>query len=267
MKTQLFAETMLMLPRTPQTHHSKWQQVCRTCRTVTIQPCKECVACGLVKPEAAFTQRMWSNIRKADRICTVCMNRANFGKRRKCHGFCISLRRRDEFSAVEWRNQEDPHCRACVRRHLKHGTPYHCTSCRNWFAEESFFPSAAKDNPGQRICKTCRAVTVEMRKKCVACNLDKPEAAFTQREWRPLSKTCRTCKVCMNIVVRMWTCQYRRCKLRKPMSEFSRCRSKYGPAVKGNSRLCNTCVERYEADCAGMARSSKSFSRKRMRTE
>ena len=40
--------------------------------------------------------------------------------RRNCHGFCMSLRLKDEFSAVEWRNKADSHCKACVQRHLSH---------------------------------------------------------------------------------------------------------------------------------------------------
>jgi hypothetical protein len=58
--------------------------------------------------------------------------------KRMCSGPCLSVRFKDEFGAKQWKNAEDPLCKACVKRLEEQGTPYRCTRCRLWFAKESF---------------------------------------------------------------------------------------------------------------------------------
>jgi hypothetical protein len=58
-----------------------------------------------------------------------------------CTDPCLSIRFKDEFGATQWKNAEDPLCKACVKRLEEQGTPYRCTRCRQWFAQESFMDS------------------------------------------------------------------------------------------------------------------------------
>ena len=296
--------------------------------------------------------------------------------RRNCHGFCMSLRLKDEFSAVEWRNKADPYCKDCVQRHREHGTPIRCTRCRHWLAEDSFASILKDHNLAQRLCKTCTAETVKPR-RCAVCLKDKPDTAFSENMWRCTRKADRTCMACLSgrscsvcsatgvrgqtfsacewdkpdgerkcftcmvkscstcrldktkrlfsadqwaapdgaparicyncnrrqcsrcfkmkgqrefdrhawqleyqdprrvclacahgaREVGVWTCQSRQCKQKKPISEFSLVRAKYGATARGHHRRCNTCVERFNAECESMTQRSASQIQKRRRTE
>ena len=150
----------------------------------TVQPCKKCVACGQDKPKAAFTLYMWSH----SRTCLMCMKKL---PRRKCRGFCKSLCLRDDFSAFEWRNTEDPHCRVCVQKLLD------CTRCRHWFSEDSFSPPPSHYSLGRPKCQTCMSMTVQFSKKCVTCGLKKPRVAFSHNMWSHCRMANRTCMACI----------------------------------------------------------------------
>ena len=114
--------------------------------------------------------------------------------RRNCHGLCMSLRLKDEFSVSEWKNKDDPHCKVCVQKRREHGTPYRCTRCRHWFAEGDFESSYTCESLRHRICKTCADVKP---RRCSSCLKDKPEAAFTEKQWKHSRKADRTCMACM----------------------------------------------------------------------
>ena len=65
----------------------------------------------------------------------------------------------------------------------------------------------------------------------------------------------------------MWACRNNRCKLQKPREEFSLGIAKQGEGVKGNPRVCNSCVERRETEESEMCRKSSEQVQKRQRHE
>ena len=46
----------------------------------------------------------------------------------------------------------------------------------------------------------------------------------------------------------MWTCANKRCKLQKPLAEFSKIIETMKGKARGNSRQCNDCIARREAE-------------------
>ena len=62
-------------------------------------------------------------------------------------------------------------------------------------------------------------------------------------------------------------CSNKRCKLQKPREEFSLVIAKRGEGVKGDSRVCNSCVERRAKEEADMCRESSEQVEKRQRRE
>jgi hypothetical protein len=115
---------------------------------------------------------------------------------RKCRGFCMCMRLKDEFSALEWRNQEDPHCKACVQKRQNQGTPYRCTRCRNWFTENSFAESMMYNKVAQRLCQNCVANSQQKPRKCSHCGIEKAKEQFTPALWNKCKKD-RKCIDCM----------------------------------------------------------------------
>ena len=118
------------------------------------------------------------------------------------------------------------------------------------------------DGVPARMCYNCN------RKQCLKCFKPKGQREFDRHTWQlDDNDPGRFCLACANgpREVGMWIC--RKCTEKKPISEFSLVRAKHGAGVKGNSKRCNACVERFEAECAAIARSSASHVQKRRRTE
>jgi hypothetical protein len=118
-----------------------------------------------------------------------------------CSGPCGSVRFKDEFGVKQWKNAEDPLCKACLQKLQEQSTPYRCTRCRQWFAKHSFAATFSHQKDEQRVCRGCVAIHV---RACCICKKDKPATDFTNSMWpKMLSqrkyKECmlgRTCCIC-----------------------------------------------------------------------
>ena len=250
----------------------------------------------------------------------------------------MTLRMKDEFSSVELKNKEDPHCKECLKRLKEQGKTRRCIQCRNWYGKEDVDnygilarnchlrrlvcnecektrktwecvrcekEKAESDSPAsqrkkelqKRICSDCLDV-----KQCSQCKKQKDPTSFFKEQRRMAEGVCRTCdkrrcgrcskekgyeafepsvwelangspEYCCRECTRgrrtrgMWACMNKRCKLQKPHEEFSLVVAKHGEGVKGNSRVCNSCVERREKEESEMCRKSSEQVQKRQRHE
>ena len=251
----------------------------------------------------------------------------------------MTLRMKDEFSSVELKNKEDPHCKECTKRLQKQGKTSRCKRCRVWCgaadvdqygmlarnkelcrllcnecgkapkaqtmrvcgkctkekAESDFAPSRWDQNLQKRICLDCQS-----SKACSQCKKEKPLTSFSKEQRRLAGGVCRTChkkrcgrcnkekgyeafepnvwelgdgspEYCCRECTRgrrtrgMWTCQNNRCKVQKPREEFSLVIAARGEHVKGDSRVCNACMERREKEESEMCRRSSEQVEKRQR--
>ena len=157
------------------------------------------------------------------------------------------------FAACEWdKPDDDRKCLWCMTKT--------CSQCRR-AKTKSLFSADQWQLPEESPARTCYDCD---RKQCSKCGEPKTKKEFIRHAWQLEAKDPnRVCLACTRgrREVGKWTCRNKRCNLQKPIADFSICRAKYGEAVKGNSRQCNACVERFEAECAEMARASAAMAR------
>ena len=113
------------------------------------------------------------------------------------------------------------------------------------------------------LCRTCH------KRRCGRCNKEKGYEAFEPNVWELADGSpeycCRECTRGRR-TRGLWTCSNRRCELQKPREEFSLVVATRGEGVKGDSRVCNSCVERRE-EVLDMCRKSSEQVEKRQRRE
>ena len=97
--------------------------------------------------------------------------------KRKCHGTCGLVRFKEDFGAREWKNKQDPHCTACMRKLTDAGTPWRCARCRKFCAEKAFCDTALSHQTLQRrVCSEC--ANYHRPRRCHLCACNKEEHEF-----------------------------------------------------------------------------------------
>jgi hypothetical protein len=79
----------------------------------------------------------------------------NIVARARCRGPCITLRFKEDFAEKEWRNKEDPHCKACIQRLREQGKTHRCARCRVWSARSDLSAKEAT-TLALLLCKDCK---------------------------------------------------------------------------------------------------------------
>ena len=141
-----------------------------------------------------------------------------------------------------------------------------CSLCRR-DKTKGLFSADQWQLPDESPTRTCYECNL---KQCSMCFKPKGQREFDRRSWQLEDRDPdRRCLVCANPPRQngWWKCGNRRCGLRKPVAEFSIVRAKHGRNVRGGSKQCDTCVQRFEAECAAMAQNSTRQSQKRIRLE
>ena len=111
-----------------------------------------------------------------------------------CQGLCQCPRLKKDYSAAEWANKEDAHCKVCVATRKRTGTPYLCILCRKWCAAEQFAFSTPLHGTQRQKCKTCLNVQTST---CVSCGKEKSRSEFASSHWKQ-RKSARKCIVYMS---------------------------------------------------------------------
>jgi hypothetical protein len=104
----------------------------------------------------------------------------------------MQVRFKDEFSEVEWKNKDDPHCKQCLKRLKEQGKTHRCARCRTWFAR-SDFANTKTTHLSKLICDECKNKRPERR--CFRCEKDKPEKDFPATTWKQVLEQ-RICMEC-----------------------------------------------------------------------
>ena len=118
----------------------------------------------------------------------------------------MTLRMKDEFSSVELKNKEDPHCKECIKRLQEQGKTRRCTRCRKWCGQkdvDNYGILARNYHLNKLICNECEEA--KQNRKCEKCDKEKAESEFAASRWdRVLQericldcqgrKTCSQCK-------------------------------------------------------------------------
>ena len=115
---------------------------------------------------------------------------------------------------------------------------------------------------GQAVCKDCD------RKRCDKSNKAKIYSDFDPSVWDEADGSAKYwCRECTRgrRSKGMWVCRNRRCKLQKPIEDFSIAKQRHGDNVKGNSRVCDDCIRRREAEVALTARKNMAYINKQQR--
>ena len=111
--------------------------------------------------------------------------------KRYCCGPCMLLRLKDEFSAKEWKNKDDPYCKVCVQKLRDQGKTLRCTLCRAWYSDADAPAKLASHYQQHRfVCQTCQAKPTERR--CNDCGEMRAESEFPSTRWNQGLKK-RTC--------------------------------------------------------------------------
>jgi hypothetical protein len=111
--------------------------------------------------------------------------------KQQCRGPCMLQRFKDEFTAKEWRNKQDPVCKVCVEKIKEKGASLRCEQCRKWYAEDDFVEKNLLKEES-RVCRICRLQV----KTCSSCGRKgTKKQAFTAEEWVKGQKDmlCRQC--------------------------------------------------------------------------
>ena len=211
------------------------RHVCSGCNDKGL---RKCMLCEVEKPQSQFSSTRWGQVLKR-RICLECS-----GDRT-----CTSCHRRggaEKFAREEWKKADDVRqCKDCV--------PMRCCKCRKAKAKGQYTKEQWKEPEGTAICNDCN------RKRCGLCNKAKTYQDFDPSVWDMADGSaehcCRECTRGRN-PKGMWMCNNRRCKLQKPISDFSMARATHGDKVEGNSRVCDVCIRKRMEEEAQMAMSS-----------
>ena len=125
-----------------------------------------------------------------------------------------------------------------------------------------------RDGDASRLCYDCN------RKQCSKCFQPKGQREFDHKTWKLQDKNPdRLCSECMNGAKQagMWRCKNKKCKKRKPVSDFSIVIGRYGgpdsKSLKNNSRRCDECVQRFEEEQAELSKRSAAHVQKRRRSD
>ena len=173
----------------------------------------------------------------------------------KAHGFrfraatkqcsiCSSWKAEACFTKTNWEKKGTKGtCNECLEKRI-------CSNCKKLLNRQCFFRLQGSHLDSQRRCFEFD------RQRFSQCNSLKFKNAFTLAAWDlPEGHDEKICTTCSAGPKRkgFWTCWNARCKLQKPLSDFSIVREKYGHNTAGNSRNFNICVRSCEADRAEMA--------------
>ena len=210
--------------------------ICGECKQR--QGLRRCMQCEQEKPESQFEATRWNQVLKR-RICLPCSGG------RRCQS-CHSRGGFEKFAPEEWeKTDEERRCKECV--------PKLCCKCRKAKVKSLYVQAQWALGEGKAVCNDCD------RKRCGRCNQAKSHKDFEPNMWEladgSAAYSCRECtRGCR--MTGMWTCANRRCRMQKAHSEFSEVIAKKGKKVRGDSRQCNDCVQRREAEEADQSRQS-----------
>ena len=166
--------------------------------------------------------------------------------RRACKGPCGLVRVKDEFSAKEWGNHLDRHCRVCMQRRSDAGTPNRCQKCRSWCSKSSFATSSLSHAANQHICESCTGIL----RSCSKCDQLKMRTQFSGPQWSANPET-RECMECQS----SRACST--CHVRKRKHEFVASHWDWG----ANKRNCIECMGRQRRKCSicGVSKAREAF--------
>ena len=111
---------------------------------------------------------------------------------KKCNGPCLSIRFKEDYHQKEWRNKEDPHCKACIQRLQAQGKTHRCNRCRQWFPRTEF--KAIGRHLEEFVCSDCNRRQGERR--CIRCDVEKEGSCFPQTRWDQVAAK-RVCLECL----------------------------------------------------------------------
>jgi len=161
-----------------------------------------------------------------------------FMPRAVCVG-CGFTKFKPMYAPQQWtRRNKQRHCKECVARQIKKGTPLQCNTCVMWKCGAAF--SVTQQHPSAvntRVCVDCAE-----KRFCKACGQAKEEIHFTTAEWKMARKngTRGKCLDCAAIVHGRWACM--QCKEQKPHADFSKWAATH-PDIKGSQRKrCDECI-------------------------
>ena len=208
---------------------------------------RKCDLCEAEKPESEFPASRW-NLVLQRRICLECSGA------RRCN-FCPNRGDASKFSKEEW-------CKPDGSRKCKECVPKRCSNCKKAKVRSEYSKDQWAQVEGKATCSDCD------RKRCGRCNKAKLYKDFDANIWHLADGSpeycCRECNRGRR-TLGMWMCANKRCKLQKPISDFSKAMAKHGNKVKGNSRICDECIDRLVAEEAKVSRDSFQQTQKKQR--
>ena len=143
--------------------------------------------------------------------------------------------------------------------------PKRCSKCKKAKAKSQYHKMQWKLEEGEAVCADCE------RKRCGGCNKLKLRADFALGVWEMADGSKEhVCKTCVQGKKQkgMWTCANKRCKRQLPRDEaFKIAISRHGDNVRGNSRVCDACIKRHEAEVDAMTKRSLDQVAKKPRAE
>ena len=194
--------------------------------------------------------------------------------KRRC-SCCNFVQFKSDFAASQWsRKDQRHHCKTCVQKKIRQGTPLECTSCHMWQAETAF--DEAERKRGNVVHRTCSECT--QKRPCKACGLLLPRSAFSSLDnWKhPERRKCdaclkkdheqkpcilcgsllprsafsslenwkhperRKCDACLQKKRGYWTCM--QCKTSWAKSEFCIWLQQKNRTTNNGRALCNSCL-------------------------
>ena len=151
--------------------------------------------------------------------------------KRYCYGPCMLLRLKEEYSAKEWKNKEDPHCKACILKLQEQGKTVRCIQCRAWCGDTDM-PAGMMRNrtQSQFVCSTCQSKP--NLRRCHACGEMRTESEYPATRWNQVLKmrSCFTCSQSRSCSA----CRRRDSKHKFPDDQWN---------APDAERLCNDCPE------------------------
>ena len=201
--------------------------ICDKCLTKE-ESMRQCIQCGQKRKHDEFPSNRWNRALR-ERVCLSCME----GK--KC-STCPTKGGIAKFTKEEWLKADGVRlCKECI--------PKRCFKCGKLKLKSNFTKVQWRLSEGTAVCNDCD------RRRCGQCGKEKTYKDFEASMWEladgsPAYK-CRECTRGRR-TTGMWTCQNRRCREQKPISEYSIAISRYGKPLKGNHIRCDVCIRREE---------------------
>ena len=206
---------------------------------------RRCAQCEQEKTESEFPASKWKQSPQ-HRVCLEC------GDEKRCSS-CSATGGRKKFTPEEWAKADSTRrCQDCV--------PRRCVQCWQRKVRGKFSVQQWAAGEGVAVCYDCD------RRRCEVCHKPKGRNAFTPKMWElPEGAPERCCLECTRgrRTRGLWVC--RRCQRQKPITEFTKIIATKGQGVKGNSRLCNECVDKFHAEQAEQSRRTAEQVQKRRR--